>query len=209
MQCPHCGAEPESALGCAKCGRLLDPPAELSPFALLGLPESFALDAAELRRRVLREGRLVHPDYFTQSPASERELAERNSARLNRANELLADPFERADWLIAARGAPTESEARAMPQAFLSEVLEWNELLEEARGAPTAPGQRERLESLAQTLAAERARGLQAVAALLEPLPERGSPRLAQVRTQLNAIRYVDRALSEIEALSLARASLR
>jgi len=209
MQCPHCGAVLASALGCAQCGRLLDPPAELSPFALLGLSERYALDGADLRQRVLRAGRLVHPDFFTQAPAAERELAERNSARLNRANELLSDDWSRADWLVGARGGPAENEQRAMPPAFLAEVLEWNELLEEARGAPASPGMQERLDSLARTLAAERARLLQAVASLLEPLPERGSPRLAQARTQLNAIRYVDRALSEIEALSLTRASLR
>jgi DnaJ-domain-containing protein 1 len=209
MQCPHCGAELANALGCAHCGRLLDPPAELSPFELLGLPERYRLDGAELRQRVLRAGRLVHPDFFTQAPAAERELAERNSARLNRAHELLSDDWSRADWLLCARGGPAENEQRSMPPAFLAEVLEWNELLEEARGAPADPSLQARLETLARTLAEQRAASMAALAALLEPLPERGAPRLAHVRTQLNVIRYVDRALTEIEALSLARASLR
>jgi molecular chaperone HscB len=209
MPCPHCGAEAGSALACAKCGRLLDPAGDLSPFALLGLTERFAIDPTDLRKRVLREGRLVHPDFFVAAPAAERELAERNSARLNRAHELLADDWQRADWLVSARGGPAENEARAMPPAFLAEVLEWNELLEEARGAPLDPALPARLEALARTLAEQRARAMAALFARLEPLPERGSPALAEARAQLNAIRYVDRALAEIVALGLAHASLR
>ncbi|MBK7643146.1 MAG: hypothetical protein IPJ19_08845 [Planctomycetes bacterium] len=209
QRCPNCDAELESPLGCAACQRIFDPPEGLSPFELLGLPQAFALDEAHLRRRVLRLGRLVHPDFFGNAPAQERELAERNSARLNRAHELLADPVERANWFVTALGGPAENEQRSMPQAFLAEVLEWNELLEEARAAPAGSGLRERLEALASTLAAERARGLKSIAAHLAPLPERGSLLLRELRTQLNALRYVDRALSEIESLSLARASLR
>ena len=51
--------------------------------------------------------------------------------------------------------------------------------------------------------------GLDRIANLLDPLPERGSPRLAAARSELNALRYLDRALREIESLRLARAERR
>ena len=208
QRCPNCDAELESPLGCAACQRIFAAPEELSPFALLGLPERFEVDQAELRRRLLRMGRLVHPDYFANAPAGLRELAERNSARLNRAHELLSEPFERANWLVSSLGGPGENEERSMPQAFLAEVLEWNETLEQARNSPATPEQRARLEALGRSLAEERARSLHSVALQLTPLPLRASPPLREVRSRLNAIRYVDRALCELEALRLAHASL-
>ena len=47
---------------------------------------------------------------------------------------------------------------------------------------------------------------LAAIGALLTPLPERGSPRLVDARRQMNAVRYIDRALDQIEELRLQRA---
>ena len=112
---------------------------------------------------------------------------------------MLVDPVERADWLVRSQGGPAENEQRAMPQAFLHEVLEWNEQLEEARAGSAQAGLRE----LQARLCEKRDQALANVARLLSPLPERGSPRLSEVRSELNAIRYFDRALSEIEALHL------
>ncbi len=205
--CPHCAAELESPLACAACGRLLDVPEATSPFEILGLAPKHALDAGELRKRLLRLGRLVHPDFFGAAGAPERARAERNSALLNRAHELLADEFRRASWLVGALGGPDELQERAMPPAFLAEVLEWNETLEAARSAGAAATPE--LEALEGTLRTERARTLASVAAALDPLPEHGAERLRTLRSQLNAVRYIDRALSEIEALRLARASVR
>jgi molecular chaperone HscB len=201
QRCPHCQAELESALGCGACGRLLDPPAELSPFELLGLEPRFALDERALEKRLRAAMRLVHPDVHASAPAEQRERAERGSARLNGAYVTLADPAARADWLVTWLGGPAESQQRALPQSFLHEVLEWNETLEEARAGARAA--LEGLSSLQAMLRARHAEALQTVERLLTPLPERGSPRLSEVRSQLNAIRYVDRALSEIEDLHL------
>jgi hypothetical protein len=47
------------------------------------------------------------------------------------------------------------------------------------------------------------------VSGLLTPLPAPGSPALKRVRSELNAVRYIDRALSEIGTLRLERASQR
>jgi molecular chaperone HscB len=201
QRCPHCQAELESALGCSACGRLLDPPAELSPFELFGLEPGFALDERTLEKRLRATMRLVHPDGYASAPAALREQAERGSARLNGAYLTLADPAARADWLLTWLGGPSESQQRALPQPFLHEVLEWNELLEQARAGAQAA--LEGLAPLKSMLQARRGEALRTLERLLAPLPERGSPRLPEVRSQLNAIRYFERALSEIEALYL------
>jgi molecular chaperone HscB len=204
--CPACRSSTASPLGCTACGALAAPEREPTPFEVFGLAPSFSVDGAELKKRLLRLGRVLHPDYFGAADAATRALAERNTARLNQARDVLGDPAARADWLVRHLGGPSENEQREMPKAFLLEVLEWNEALEAARDS--APGSRERagLEGLENELQAQRAAALKALEKLLEPLPARGAPALREARAQLNALRYLDNTLAQIQALSLPAA---
>jgi molecular chaperone HscB len=201
-RCPHCAAVLGTPLGCAACGRLLELPREPSPFEVFALPVQFDVDKKSLRKRLLEISRLTHPDFFGTASSELKQRAERASARLNSAHEILADDACRSDWLIAHLGGPDENEERQMPQPFLMEVLEWNEQLEEARKS-RAPLSSE-LSTLEQSLRERREEALAAVRSALVPLPERGSQRLRDARRELNAIRYIDRALAEVEALRLA-----
>ncbi|MBL8861363.1 MAG: hypothetical protein JNK02_05060 [Planctomycetes bacterium] len=205
-KCEACGAALETPVACAACGALREVPDGASPFELLGLEPAIVVDERTLRGQLTRFARLVHPDFFAAAEPVLRERAGRNSARLNHAFEVLADSARRADWLVTALGGPAEDTERAMPQAFLAEVLEWNEVLEEARAEPEPDP---RVARLAVELAARRASSLERIARALEPLPEHGSPALATVRRELNAVRYLDRALGEIESLRLARSERR
>lgn len=205
--CPACGAESETLLGCAACGALAELPPDASPFAIFGLPLSHALDPADLRRRLLRFSRMTHPDYFGGADTAMRERAERASAALNDAHGILADPVRRADRVVRELGGPSDGELREMPQAFLMEVLDWNETLEAAREAAAGSPERAALETLAAALRTERATAVDDISRGLDPLPEPGAPDLADVRRRLNAVRYLDRTLSEIEALRLQQAA--
>lgn len=201
--CLSCGALLESPLGCAACGTLAAPEREPSPFEVFGLTPAFALDAAQLKRRLLRLGRVLHPDYFGAADEATRALAERNTARLNQAHEVLSDAASRADWLVRDLGGPTENEQREMPRAFLLEVLEWNEQLEAARESEVGSRERSSLTALESELRAQRQTALDALERLLEPLPARGASALRDARAQLNALRYLDNTLAQIEALAL------
>jgi molecular chaperone HscB len=178
-------------------------PADQSPFELLGLPVAFAIDERDARRRATRFARLVHPDFFGAADAATRALAEHNSALLNRAAETIVDPWQRADWIVTRWGGPREGDARALPPAFLAEVLEWNETLEAAReDAAAAPY----VDALATDLAGRRAASLAALARALATLPPASTARLVEARRELDVLRYVDRALREVEAQRLQRA---
>jgi molecular chaperone HscB len=204
-RCPHCAAQLVSLAVCTACKRLLAVSEDATPFEMFGIEPAFGVDVKSLRKELLKISREIHPDFFGTASEEMRALAERNSARLNKAFEVLSDEATRADWLIASLGGPDESTERAMPQAFLMEVLEWNELLEEARasGAKSDP----RLAELERTLLARREESMRAIGALLDPLPARGAIQLKRARQELNAVRYVDRALGEIEALRLQRSA--
>ncbi|MBK7876788.1 MAG: hypothetical protein IPJ77_13770 [Planctomycetes bacterium] len=201
MRCPHCQAELETPLACAGCGDALAVPAEASPFEILALPLGYSIDRAELKKRLSRFGRLVHPDFFATRSPEALERAEFASARLNAAHATLADDAARAEWLVRYLGGPDAESERELPRAFLIEVLEWNEELEQLAAGANAPGAAARLDALASNLAARRAENLAAIQRLLVPLPARGSPALSRVRQELNALRYLDRALDELEAL--------
>ena len=206
--CPHCGAELETPLGCGACKVPLDTQAPCDPFSALGLSPSQALEASELERLHLKYTRWVHPDYFAASPEL-RALAEKNTGVLNGALSSLGDPIKRADHLVRALEGPSDAELKDMPQAFLMEVLDWNESLQEAHASEAGSPERDRAFKLLPELEARRTAGLDAINDLLTPLPDKGAEALASARRELNAIRYLDRALRELEALRLAEAEAR
>jgi len=207
--CPRCGAPLETPFCCVGCGRLLRPERDPTPFEAFGLEPRYGVDAAELELRLLRFSRSLHPDFFATAGVEERALAEEGSAALNAAYEILADDFRRADWLVAALDGPSESDEKEMPREFLLEVLEWSEEIEAAREARPGAPERARLPALAAALRSRRAECMRGVAGLLAPRPERGAPVLAEVRRILNAVRYLDRALRELEVLRLEQAAAR
>jgi len=205
LACPECGSELATPLLCERCGTLLDPATPPTPFAVLGLEPTYALDLGAATKRVLALSRALHPDFHANAGDELRRRAQDNTAALNAAFQVLADDARRADWLVRDLGGPAEDQERAMPPAYLEEVLEWNEAIEEARGSAAADSPaRARLAPLNERLEQERTKTLRRIAALLTPLPPRGSPALRSARQELNAVRYLDRALRELGELRLA-----
>jgi DnaJ-domain-containing protein 1 len=186
---------------CSACGALQAPEPAPDPFAALGLEPAYAVERSVLENRLLTLTRRMHPDYFG-SDAAKRARAEHNTALLNGAYETVSDLYRRCDWLVRHLGGPDEQAERQMPQPFLAEVLEWNETLEEAREGGVEAGKR--LEALEQELEQRRAASLETIGKMLTPLPERRAPVLREARRELNAVRYVDRALEELGALRAA-----
>lgn len=204
--CPSCGAQLDTPLCCTSCGALFAVASELDPFDLLGLPRELRVDAGLLKRRLRTLTRHMHPDFFGTASDEQRTLAERNTAVLNEAHDELSCDLRRADGLVRRLGGPDEATERQMPQEFLMEVLEWNESLEEEH-SPERAGSG--LDALEAELRARHDATLAQVSALLTPLPEPGAASLTEVRRLLNALRYLQKTLSEIGALRLAQANTR
>jgi molecular chaperone HscB len=199
-RCEGCQAPLETPLGCAACGRLFVPRGQLSPFEVLGLAPRARIDAGALRKALLRLGRVVHPDFFAGKDESTRALAERHSAALNEAFEVLSDDVRRADHLITSLGGPNDNDLREMPQPFLLEALDWNERLDLAQAGDAQA--RAGLLELEGELRARRAAGVEAVLDKLDPLPPPGAKALRQARAELNRLRYVERALERLAELA-------
>lgn len=130
-------------------------------FTLLGLPERFALDAAQIDARWRALQAEVHPDRFAaEGPAAQR-VAMQWAVRVNEAHRRLKDPLRRAAYLCERRGAPVEAENNtAMPADFLVQQMDWREALDvagdlaaiEALEADVRADEHERLARLRQLL---------------------------------------------------------
>ena len=203
--CPHCDADLWSPLACEECGALLESTDKGTPFVIFGLERAWDIDRKDLRRRLLRLQRLVHPDH-----AGDTDQAQEAAATLNHAHEVLADPSLRANLLLRLLGGPDESAERKMPQDFLMEVLEWNETLDEiTEDEGSEPASREaRLIPLQDELLQRREDLLVEVGAALMPLPEPKSESLALLRRRLNAARYLARTLWRIREMRLTEQGL-
>ena len=107
-----------------------------SHFALLGLPETFAIDAPALESAWRRLQGAVHPDRHVQGSDTDRRLALQRATQVNEAYRVLRDPQRRAAYLCALRGVDLQIESNtAMPPAFLMQQMEWREALDDARSA--------------------------------------------------------------------------
>ncbi|MEM8713187.1 MAG: iron-sulfur cluster co-chaperone HscB C-terminal domain-containing protein, partial [Planctomycetota bacterium] len=195
--CPECGSQLRTPLACGSCGALLDvSDADPTPFAILGLKVAFGVDAKDARKRLRRIAHKVHPDFYATEGGELLARAEHNHALLNHAYEVVTSDVRRADWIVQHLGGPGEKDLGSMHQEFLMEVMEWNEVLDE-----NEPGS-EAFESLGAELRVERASLLSSIEGHLTPLPDPASPEgaeaLKDVRKDLNALRYVDRALLRV-----------
>ena len=104
-------------------------------FTRLGLPRRFVVDTGELEREYLARSRAVHPDFHTAGATADLAASLDVSAALNEAYTTLRDPFTRAEYLLALEGGPSAAEHKQMAPAFLAEMLEAREKLEEVRSA--------------------------------------------------------------------------
>ena len=173
-------------------------------FTRLGLPRRFVLDAGEIERQYLARSRVVHPDYHAAGPSADLAASLDVSAALNGAYTTLRDPFTRAEYLLMLEGGPSAAEHKQMAPAFLAEMLEAREKLEEVRSGETP------CSSAMFELAEEfgtRYEGLMAsvgkLFAELEALPPDDERRLAVrtgIRANLNAAKYVRGLVRDLNA---------
>lgn len=205
-RCVECGAALVSALVCLGCPELRAPQGEFDHFLRLGLPRRFEIDRADLERRYLLLARGLHPDQFARRSPEERALAEQLSAQLNESYQILRDPVHRAEYLLLLEGGPTRESDKRTPAAFLVEMLELNEQVEEAKNALDEAA-RDRLWKLRAGLArrsADIALGLGPAFQRLEAAPPDARAAEAQaIREQLNVSAYLQGLVTQIGELLL------
>lgn len=107
-------------------------------FGLLGVPRQFEIDPEQLEREYLSRAAVVHPDRVATGTSTQRREAMERSSAVNEAYRTLRDPVQRAEYLVKLGGIDLDSSdtnggAPKMDQAFLIEMIERREQLEQAR----------------------------------------------------------------------------
>jgi molecular chaperone HscB len=162
-------------------------------FERLGLPRRFDLARDAIERAYLERAQAMHPDRFAAAGSGAQRAAMEASAALNEAHRVVRDPVRRAESLVALAGIDVDSNdpgrgAPAMGQAFLMEMIERREALEDARGQGTAA-----LDALRRGVEDELDDALDAAVRALEADDPQDAARCLVRR------RYLQRLLDEID----------
>jgi molecular chaperone HscB len=113
-------------------------PSSRDHFAVLGVPRTFEIDSEVLEREYLSRAAAVHPDRVVTGTARDRREAMERATEVNEAYRTLRDPVRRAEYLVKLGGIDLDSSdaaggAPAMDRAFLVDMIERREAVEQAR----------------------------------------------------------------------------
>ncbi|WP_316817260.1 Fe-S protein assembly co-chaperone HscB [Pedobacter nyackensis] len=98
-------------------------------FEFYGLPVSFNLDQAIVKRQFYKFSKQYHPDfYINESDVKQAEVLELSTLN-NKAYQVLSDPQKRLHYILSLKGLLVEGENYMLPQNFLMEMMEVNEAL--------------------------------------------------------------------------------
>ena len=100
-------------------------------FALYELPQSFHPDAAAVRRQYYVLSRQYHPDRFAAAEAADYAEVLRMSALNNEAYRTLGDEDRTMGYILKLNGIVEDEEAYKLPPAFLMDMMELNEAVDE------------------------------------------------------------------------------
>ena len=100
-------------------------------FELFEIPIQLQVDAKQLSGKFLQLSRRYHPDFYTQDTPDAQEDALQKSALLNKAWNVFQQPDEILAYVLKLKGLLTEQEKFQLDPAFLMEMMEINEAIEE------------------------------------------------------------------------------
>jgi len=168
----------------------------MDPFDVLNLAPRFDLRSADVERAYLAAVGGAHPDAGGGGGGAPMGSSAADAAEINDARRILVDPERRAEALLARLGGPGKDADRSLPDCFLMEVMELRQQIEadlEAEGS----GARARWEAWAQEQREER---IASVGALFAGLGDPPDPaQLGAIRTELNAWRYLERLIEQLD----------
>lgn len=101
-------------------------------FEFFGIPMSFTVDEAAVKRQYLLNSRKYHPDFHTLAEEEAQNQALEMSTRNNEAFKVLADPDARMQYILSEKGLlGTDNAQGSLPQDFLMDMMEINEAIME------------------------------------------------------------------------------
>jgi molecular chaperone HscB len=104
-------------------------------FEFYGIAESFAPDAALLKKKFYQLSKQYHPDFYAnEDEAKQQEILELSTLN-NKTYQTLLDPYKRLEYILRLHDLLKEGAKPQLPADFLMEMMDINERLMEVEDA--------------------------------------------------------------------------
>ena len=104
-------------------------------FEFYGIPESFNINQATLKKKFYELSKLYHPDFYAnEDNAKQQEILELSTIN-NKAYHVLTDPARRMEYILKLHDLVSEGAKPQLPADFLMEMMDINERLMEVDDA--------------------------------------------------------------------------
>ncbi|MES3017863.1 MAG: Fe-S protein assembly co-chaperone HscB [Bacteroidota bacterium] len=98
-------------------------------FEFYGLPITFKIEEAPLKKKFYAFSKEYHPDYYAnESQEKQDEILELSTIN-NKAYKVLSDPLKRIEYILELHGMIAEGDKYTLPQDFLMDMMDVNEAL--------------------------------------------------------------------------------
>ncbi|RVE46901.1 hypothetical protein evm_008462 [Chilo suppressalis] len=134
MTCWSCGKNLKlvSNLFCLNCNTLQKPDAHYNYFKIMGVNETYDQNETELAKKYRELQKYLHPDKYANKNKDEQEVSEIYSSLVNEAYKTLLEPLARGIYMLKLRGQEMPENSEIGDQAFLMDIMEKNEEVENA-----------------------------------------------------------------------------
>jgi molecular chaperone HscB len=100
-------------------------------FELFDMPVTPVVDKRDLSKKYFELQKKNHPDYYSQSTEEEKIEMQELSALINKAYKTFSNDQLTISYFLKLKGLLEEEEKYKLPDAFLMEMMDWNEELME------------------------------------------------------------------------------
>lgn len=106
-------------------------------FEFYGLPESFEIDTARLKKKFYELSKKYHPDFYASESAEKQDEVLQLSTLNNKAYQVLSDPEKRTEYILREHQLLAEGDKYPLAPDFLMEMMELNEQVMDAEDEAT------------------------------------------------------------------------
>ncbi|WP_158996114.1 Fe-S protein assembly co-chaperone HscB [Mucilaginibacter sp. L196] len=104
-------------------------------FDFYGLPETFNLNDADVKKKFYQLSKQYHPDFYAnEDEAKQQEILELSTLN-NRAYQTLANPAKRLEYILRLHNLVSDGAKPQLPADFLMEMMDINERIMEVDSA--------------------------------------------------------------------------
>lgn len=104
-------------------------------FEFYGIPESFNIEPAKIKKKFYELSKLYHPDFYAgEDEAKQQEILELSTLN-NKAYQVLNDPARRMEYILKLYDLVSEGAKPQLPADFLMEMMDINERLMEVNNS--------------------------------------------------------------------------